>query len=392
VPVFRYEVTDAKGKTLIGAMSAGDEPELRARLADRGYQVTKVVAPGGSAAQAPAPIPRPIGAVGPADKALFFRQFASLIRAGIAPYAALADLTPRLSNAAIAQAAGEMRDAAQKGGRVSDAMEPFPALFPPHVVATVRAGETGGFLEIALDEIALDYEQELAFYKGTWLPKALAVQEVFALALAQPLFPTLFPNNQLGQYLLLAFARNVPIALAAIFLVRWLWRRLHTPGLSERRDRWTLGIPVFGDLSRQRSLAAFIRMLRKLYAAGLMPINAWEGAANVVPNTILRQKLAEARDMMQQGVPLHEAFRNTGLFASETEQLIATGVMAGEVIEMLDRIAEYYQNNVQRAVDSSRFWMYRLAISLFLAISGLVLIVLVKTYFQSIFDFTKGWE
>jgi len=66
--------------------------------------------------------------------------------------------------------------------------------------------------------------------------------------------------------------------------------------------------------------------------------------------------------------------------------------MAGEVIEMLDRIAEYYQNNVQRAVDSSRFWMYRLAISLFLAISGLVLIVLVKTYFQSIFDFTKGWE
>jgi type IV pilus assembly protein PilC len=389
MPLFRYEVTDQKGKTLIGAMSAPDEPELRARLGARGYQVTKVASPQVKPGDG-APARRP-GSAGPADKALFFRQFASLIRAGIAPFAALTDLTPRLSNPAIAQAAGEMRDAAQGGGRVSDVMVGYPALFPQHVVATVRAGETGGFLEIALDEIALEYEQELAFYKGTWLPKALVVQEVLALALAQPLFPTLFPKNQLGQYLLLAFVRNVPIAVAVVLLVRWLWRRLHTPGMSERRDRWTLGIPVFGDLSRQRSLAAFVRMLRRLYASGLMPINAWEGAANVVPNTILRQKLAQARDMMQQGVPLHEAFRNTGLFASEAEQLIATGVMAGEVIEMLDRIAEYYQNNVQRAVDSSRFWMYRLAISLFLAISGIVLIVLLKTYFQSIFDFTKDW-
>lgn len=396
VPLFRYEVTDKEGKTLLGAMDANDEQELRDRLAARGFEVTHVAQPDGGQSVGNAAPPRQArkrapGAAGPADKALFFRQFASLARAGISPYGALEDLTNRLDNPALRSASADMRDSVHGGQTVSEAMLGHPRLFPAHVVATMHAGEVGGFLEIALDEIALEYEQEQAFYKGTWLPKSLVIQELFAIALAQPLFPNLFPNNEPALYLKLAFLRNVPIAIAILLAARWLWRKLHTPGMSDRRDRWTLGIPVFGDLSRQRSLAAFIRMLRRLYAAGLMPINAWEGAANVVPNGVLRRRLADAREMMQQGVPLHEAFRATGLFASEAEQLIATGVMAGEVIEMLDRIAEYYQNNVQRAIDSSRFWMFRLAISLFLALSGLVLILLMKTYFESLFKFTEGW-
>ncbi|MBM3494944.1 MAG: type II secretion system F family protein [Armatimonadetes bacterium] len=392
--LFRYEVADSAGKTLTGAMSAPDEATVQSRLAQQGYRVVLFVPPQGAvqAASVTAAAPRRYrGTVGPSDKALFFRQLASLIRSGISPFSALDDLGPRTVNPLIRQAAAEMCLKARMGQPISDAMDLYPGLFDPHIVATVRAGETGGFLEIALDEIALEAEQELAFYKGMWLPKVLVLQEVLALALVQPLFPTLFPDNEPLRFFGLVFLRNIPIAVALVLLVRWLWARLHAPDQAGRRDRWTLRIPVFGDLSRQRSLAAFIRMLRRLYGAGLMPINAWEGAAHVVPNVVLRAKLADARAMMQQGVPLHEAFRATGLFASEAEQLIATGMMSGEVVEMLDRVAEFYQNNVQRALESSRFWMYRLAFALFLATMGAALIIMARTYFQSVFDFTKDW-
>ncbi len=393
MPIFRYEVTDAHGTTLSGAMDAPDEPTVRCRLAQRGYTVVRVV---------PASHPsRPVlwqyrtthfrGRVGPADQAVFFRQLASLLRAGIAPFRATSELAQRTTSHALRHVAEEMRSTSERGGSLADAMARYPDLFAPHIIATVQAAQTGGFLDIACDEIAQEYEYELAFYKGMWLPRALVIQSVLAISVAQPLFPTLFPDNDLRHYLLLAFVRNVPIALALIAAVRWVWRRVQAPAMAGRRAEWALGLPVFGDLARQRSLAAFVRMLRRLYAAGILPVQAWEGAAAVVPNAVIRERLVDVRQELEQGVPLHEAYHNTGLFASETEHLIATGVMSGEVIEMLDRIAEYYQRNVERATDAARFWMYRLAFSLFLALSGLLLVLMLRSYFDSVFRFTEGW-
>ncbi len=392
--LFRYEVEDPSGKVMMGTMAAPDEATVESRLTGQGYRVVRIIPPPQAADRPSMATPQPRQAskrASPADQALFFRQLASLIRSGSTPYSALQELAPRTNHPTLREAAIEMSANAHNGIAISDAMERYPGLFAPHVVATVRAGETGGFLEIALDEIALESEQELAFYKGMWLPKVLVLQQVLALAIAQPLFPTLFPNNEPLRYLSLVLLRNIPIAVASVLLARWLWDRMRAPDLLARRDRWTLAMPVFGDLSRQRSLAAFIRMLRRLYAAGLMPIMAWAGAANVVPNSVLRARLTDARGMMEHGVPLHEAFRNTGLFADEAEQLIATGMASGEIVEMLDRVAEYYQRNVERALESSRFWMYRLAFALFLITAGAVVIIMFKTYFDAVFNFTKDW-
>ncbi len=391
--MFRYEVADSSGKVLSGVMAAPDEQTVTTRLSQQGFRVLQVI----PRASGHGPHVQRTGAsvrtrrVGPSDRALFFRQLASLVRAGISPFAALSDLSPRLGNPTLREASASMCAGAHAGQNLWSAMEQYPSLFAPHVVATVRAGETGGFLDIALDEIALEAEEETAFYKGMWLPKVLILQQVIALAIAQPLFPTLFPNNEPVRYLGLVFLRNIPIAVAVAAIVRWIWFRLHAPKAAHIRDRWTLRVPIFGDLARQRSLAAFIRMLRRLYAAGLMPMNAWEGATQVVPNMVIRARLEDAQAMMQKGVPLHDAFRATGLFANEAEQLIATGVASGEVVEMLDRVADYYQNNVQRAFDASRFWMYRLAFAFFLAVSGVVVAMMAKTYFDAVFNFTKDW-
>jgi type IV pilus assembly protein PilC len=148
---------------------------------------------------------------------------------------------------------------------------------------------------------------------------------------------------------------------------------------------------VFGDLARQKALASFVRTLRKLFNAGVGPITAWEGAMNVAPNAVIRDKLREAHGMMQNGVPLHDAFSATRLFANETEQLLATGVVSGQMVEMLDRVAEYYQDNVDRAYNSSRFWMYRIAFTSIIILVGALVITLTYTYFSSVFNFTRDY-
>lgn len=395
---FRYEAIDRSGQTVIGTMDAPDESAVTARLTQMGYR-PQMITPAGRPASSKKPAPSAQRAthnvVGgdrratPQELALFFRQFASLVHAGITLYQALDNLAPRTKHPLLAHTARAMADAARNGERISDVMEQCPRLYAPHVVATVRAGELGGFLEIALAEIAYDYEQEVAFYKGLWLPKALVLQAPFTLAVAQPLFPTLFPEGRLLAYLQLVFFRNIPLVIGLLLLCRFLYLRSQEPRYRERRDELALKIPVFGELARQKSLASFVRMLRRLFAAGIGPIGAWEGAMNVAPNAVIRTKLNEAGAMMRQNVPLHDAFSATGLFANETEQLLATGVLSGQMVEMMDRVAAYYQDNVQRAFDSARFWMYRLGFALFLALSGVILGVMVYNYFHGIFHWVE---
>jgi type IV pilus assembly protein PilC len=400
--LFRYEAIDPSGKIVMGAMDASDEAAVMARLSQQGYRPHRVIPTAGASAvssknrtrsvpQGSRPAASRLGGATAKDLALFYRQLAALVRSGMSLFQSLDNLAPRTKQPALAQTAREMAEAARSGGRISDVMEKYPRLYSPHAVASVRAGELGGFIEIVLDEIAYDYEQEIAFYKEMGRPKWLVIQECFAIAIAQPLFPHLFPNNQVLEYLKLAFLRNIPITIAALLLVRFLYRWMQEPYNRARRDALALRVPVFGDLARQKSLASFVRMMRRLYQAGIGPISVWEGAMNVAPNAVIRARLNGVYGLMQQGVPIHEAFAQTGLFANETEQLLATGVLSGQVVEMLDRVAEYYQNNVDRAFDLARYWMYRLCYALFIALSGAVLIIMLKSYFTAVFDFTKDW-
>lgn len=418
---FRYEALDRAGKLVMGTMDAPSESAVNARLMQMGYRPHRVAPAGNSGVAVITPNSKPsvngtaavrtpksgttpavsgaafqtpearMKGAKPKDLALFFRQWAALIRSGISLYESMEHLAPRTAHPTLKRTAQEMATAARNGERVSDVMIKYPRLYAPHVVASVQGGELGGFLDIVLDEIAYDYEQDVAFYKGMWLPRTLVIQQLFAVAIAQPLFPNLFPNGDYAAYARLVLLRNLPIAFAILLFVRWLVFWLALPQNRATRDRLALKVPVFGDLARQKSLASFVRMLRRLFAAGVGPIGAWEGAMNVASNSVIRAKLVEANRHIQQNVPLHDAFTMTGLFANETEQLLATGMVSGQVVEMLERVAEYYQDNVDRAFRNAQFWMKRLTITLFIVLIGAVAIIMTKSYFTSIFKFADDF-
>ena len=330
----------------------------------------------------------------PKDLLLFFQMLAPLVKSGMTIHTALDNVAGRCRNSAIATAAHEMARTARTGGRVSDAMERYPNIFPENVVGTVRAGEVGGFLEIVLAEVALNYEQNIALYQGSWKWKAWVVQSLFTLALILPLFSSLFSTMDMAENIRIYLQREAIIlplfglfCLGGIALVRTFQR----PEKKRTRDQMALRIPVVGRLQRQSALSAFVRMLRKLYHAGVGPIQAWEAAMYTADNVIIREDLARAYQLVERGSSIADAFAASGLFADDVEQLLITGQLSGDMVESLDKAAQIYQDRVQQAHEETRIFMMRAARITMIALMGISVAWMMKSYFAGIFSWVDRY-
>ncbi len=339
------------------------------------------------------PIGSSLGGVKNSELMNFFQQFAALVKSGMTVYAALDNLAGRNANKNLAQTLREMAEAARQGSSISEVMAHYPRIYESHIVGMIRAGELGGFLDIVLGEIALNYEQNVALYKGSWMPKSLALQAYFMVPIVQPFFGSLFSSMDfaanMALYVKLVLFRNMPIAALVLLAVIVVGRSVQLPRYREWRDTMALKLPPFGELQRQASLSAFVRMLRKLYHAGVSPVFAWEAAMNTASNTVIRAKLGNAYAIMQNGGSLGDAFTATGLFDNGIEQTVITGQMSGQVVESLDQAAQFYQDKVEEYAEKSRKAMKRLGVMAMLVFGGIAMLIMAKTYFSGMFGFVE---
>jgi len=458
---FFYEAKDTAGESVVGKIEASSEQEVRTRLLTSGYQPLSVVASAPAATSAvsatnpvssvmapptsrttvtgvqgatrmrtggvtltgnaariaeqnrkrgvvlrtqPASVVAPSevskrGGVSTRQLLLLFQQLSTMIRSGINVYSAMADLAGRTQNRNLAHTLAEMAESARHGGRISDVMARYPRIYPPHVVGIIRAGEQGGFLEVALQEIALNYEQNIALYRGAWIPKTMALQAYLMIPFVanfRMLFDGLLGGatggSPIAAYLAVTLFRNVPIALAVLAAVLWANSHVQLPQYRHLRDSLALRIPPIGELQRMAGLATFIRMLRRLVHAGVAPINAWDCAMNTATNTVIRDRLAEAYAQMQGGAPLSTAFQSTGLFANSVEQLLITGQQSGEIVESLDNVATYYQDRVDQAARKSTFMMLRFGILAMLVFGGAAFCWVAYAYSGVLMSIMKNME
>ncbi len=329
------------------------------------------------------------------DLMFFFRQLASLIQSGITLYNALNNLAARTPNKHLRQAASEMAQAAHDGRSVSSVMLNYPRIFPEHISATVLSGETGGFVDIALGEVATSFEENIALYKFTWIPKFMAVQAWYSLVFAIPLFPDLFSQFNIQQglihYAWQCLTVCLPIAVGGHLLAIWIGRRLRLPEYKQKVDALALKVPPFGTLQKEAALNTFLRVIRRLYNAGIQPTQAWECAMHTPANLVVRNKLRSAYQQIQTGMPLPDAMQSTGLFDSEVEQLIFTGHESGQLVEMLDQATNYYQDLTLRSLGKARFMMFRYGVLAMLLLGGAALIIMTKTYYQGMFDYVNKY-
>lgn len=330
-----------------------------------------------------------LGGVSTRDLAFYFQQLAPLTKSGMTIYAALDNLAARTPNKNLAQTAREMAEAARKGQRISDTMELYPRIYPDHIVGMVRAGEMGGFLEIALAEIALNFEQNIALYKGMWIPKLMASQAIYLLPIIIPFMPCLFRSLDVAANMALYLKWELvllPLTALLHLLILRSAKQARLPQYRRFRDSMSLRIPAFGNLQRVAALSAFVRMLRRLHHAGVAPIQAWECAMNTADNVIIREKLASSYDKMNQGASFSDAFAATGLFDNQIENLIITGQHSGEIVESLDKAADHYQERVFDATVRAKRTMVSMGLITMLVIGGGALAWLEHSYFKGMFQ------
>jgi type IV pilus assembly protein PilC len=401
MPTYRFEAVDeTTGRPVMGTLQANDEQSLQQLLRARGFVVQRIISKSDSPAQPAAPSQRTDRRAERATaslhaRAVFFRQLASLLRAGNNPIQSLSQIADQPSMPESLQAAARaMLANAHLGQPLSEAMERFPRLFAPHVVGMFRAGELGGSLEVICDEIATHYEQEHALWRKLWIPRLLLLNGIGMLLLVLPLFPAFYYGMARGdvsqfyqRYVALLLTRSLPVFLAVALAVAGVWWFLDLPANRRWKDAVVMRLPVFGALNRQRALAVFLRTLHRMFAAGVPAISAWEAAAPSAGNVFVREKLIEALPIIRQGQSIDRALQATGLFDWETISLVAAGQQSGEIAAMLDRVASYHEENLRERYQRASFALIRIGCLGTLILGGAAMLWMVYTYFNGMFRF-----
>lgn len=298
------------------------------------------------------------------DLSVFCRQFVSMLRAGVSIVEALDMLSIQTENKTLSQAIREVRTEIGKGSTLSEAMEKQNKVFPPMLVNMVEAGETSGSIDKSLERMAIQFEKE-AKLKGMMKRSMMypMVLGVVALVILVVMLTYVIPNymEMFDGYdfempaLTLAimhmgdFVKNHAILLVAIIVAIVIgiksWKK--TESGQEFFGTRAIKIPVFKNLNIKTYSSVFARTLSTLMQAGIPMIDAVDSVANTMTNILYKRKLLKAKEEIAKGVPLSEPLKNGGLFPPMVVHMMAIGEETGEIEEMLDKLADYYDEEVE---------------------------------------------
>jgi type II secretory pathway component PulF len=354
MPTFQYTARDGQGKSMQGVLEAESNAVAAALLREQGLWVTGLRSVGGhSQADAPAaPAPRlldPVwSGVSLKELALFFRQFATLIDAGMPLFQSLSTLQAQTTNRRLREVIGQLAAQTERGGRLSEAFRLFPTLFTPLQISMIEAAEAGGMMDTIMNRLAdyleREYEIRLLISRKTLYPKLLILAAIFI-----PPIPKLFLVGP-SAYLRVTVGVVLPILLACgalwgigRYLMQYAWFRA-------RYDDVKLAVPLVGQLVRKLVVGKLTRALAALYGAGLSVTSSLDRAAAACGNARFAQSLSRVTPMLERGESLSTAMASTRLFSPMVLGMVQTGEQTGEMEGMLNKIAEYQESEAEHAI------------------------------------------
>ncbi len=305
----------------------------------------------------------------PRDRAMFCRQFAGITRAGVTIIETLNMLAEATENKKMQKAIYAVRADVEKGESFADSLAKHPAVFPKLLVQMARAGEASGSLDIAMERMAIQFEKtaktQALLKKAMIYPMVVACVAVavivIMLVVVIPRYMDMF--EQLGAQLpaitravvaLSSFIRNnwfiiVPVLIAVITAVKTY---AGTDSGKHVFGKIQLKIPAVKNLVVKSSSSRMARTLSTLIAAGVPLIEAVDIVADTMSNIWFQEALREAMEQIMMGVPLSEPLQTCGLFPPMVYHMTKIGEEAGSTEEMLSRLADYYEEEVELAVQS----------------------------------------
>lgn len=279
---------------------------------------------------------------------LFYRQMATLVKAGIPLLEALRLREERATRGLLKTALRDAVDAVERGGRLSEALARRPELFPPFQIAMIHAGEAGGVLDETLGRLAdyLEAEQRLRRFinRQTAYPKILFVIARFVL----PAFWALiFGGSVLGAIVgpLVGLAWLLAAVCVGFAVARGMMTRMSEAALAYERVKWSL--PGIGPIARDFALCRFGRALGTLYAAGIPLLYALQLSGRASGSRLIARAAEEMGGYVEHGVSLGEACRATAFFPRRAVDMMATGAESGSVDVMMLRMADYLESETE---------------------------------------------
>jgi type IV pilus assembly protein PilC len=366
---FDYKVRDADGRLVKGQLEADSVPLVAARLRDMGYAPVSIK-PVSINLKREINIPGITDRVALKDVALMSRQLATMVSAGLTLVRALSVLADQIESKPLRDAMLQVRQDVEQGSSLSTSLEKLPKVFPPLYIAMVRAGEVGGQLDSVLLKLSTTLEKQVELRQKVRSAMAypaivfcaviviVTAMMIFIVPIFKKLFTSLNGTLPLPTRIVIAISNVVAsvwllAVIGIIILIVVLMRRwIATPSGRRRWDAFKLRPPVFGALTHKVALARFCTTFSSLLSAGVPVIEALDIVSMNAGNQVVADALVGAQDGVREGKNLSAILARYPVMPIMLTQMVETGEESGALDDMLDKVATFYDNEVNATVDS----------------------------------------
>ena len=371
MPKYRYTAIDSSGKQKTGRIEASSEDEANAKLSQQGLMVSALAAMDGGKGKAGGKgFSINIGKVVSTEAlAVFTRQLATLLQAGLPLLRSLEVMIRQERNQRFKEVVTGLADGVRSGNNLSDGLQRYPKVFDRLFVNMVKAGEAGGVLDVVLSRLARFMEKAVKTnkkIKSAMVYPMVVVTVAFAIVsmlmvFVVPSFQKIFHDMLKGAPLppLTQVVINISnfmkgqivitlgILIGGFFLVRFL---LSTTIGKKVLDTVVLATPKVGDFARKANIARFTRTFGTLMSSGVPILQALMITRDTIPNTVVQKALEKVHDRVRDGEPLAAPLEQQKIFPTMVTSMIDVGEETGELPEMLNRIADNYDEDLDNAV------------------------------------------
>lgn len=382
---YNYKAIDKNGKAKKGTIDAPDRSKAQEKLRDEGLSVTEIKDAGEGS-----------GGIGlfkqkvkSRDLSVVCKQMVSILNAGVTVITALEMLTEQMDNKTLKAALTESKIYVEKGGSLADSFRLNPDVFPPIMINMVAAGEASGNLEISFDRLSTHFEKDDALkskiksaltYPVMVLIVAVLVIIVVMVAVI-PNFVTMFED--MGTQLPLP--TRIMMAGSDFMLHKWwlciiiviaivvAWKVFAATEFGEETiAKVQINAPIFSNLVIKTNAARFARTLSTLMAAGIPMLDAIEQVAKMMSNKIFRDGLMNTKAQVAKGLPLSKPLKDMDVFPLMLVQMVKIGEETGNIEDMMEKVADLYDREVDLATESLTQAMEPLTMVVLAGIVGMI--------------------
>ena len=399
---YEYQVRDRQGKVQSGQIEAQNEALVAKRLREMGLSPVAITEVKTGGLNTEIRIPGLSDRIALKDIAVMSRQLATMIASGLSLLRALTILAEQTENKTLAGLVDRVRVDVESGSSLSAAMAKHPKAFPPLMVNMVKAGEVGGFLDTVLESVAKNFESEVKLRAKIKSAMTYPVV-VFSIALLAvtgmllfivPVFENMFSNLGgelplptkilVGMSTGLRFGAIPLIILIIVGIVLWKKNRRNI-GFREKVEPLFLKAPVFGTLVQKIALSRFTRNLSSMLRAGVPILQALDIVGEVSGNIVVERGANDVRESVRRGNSLAGPLAQHPVFPPMVVQMMAVGEDTGALDSMLDKVADFYDQEVEATTDALTSLIEPLMIAVLGAIVGGMIIALYMPIF-GVFD------